>query len=97
MKLGAPSIGNMAFVLFACFVFEYLQVNMEVMEFESPHDVGVGLKAMGICASLEGASEDDVCITVVRNHDVLVAAAAEDGKAASVVDINPADVLHADV
>ena len=97
MKLGNPSLGNLAFVLFACLVVEYLQVDMEVTEFELPHDVGVGLKAMGICASLEGASEDDVRVTVVCNHDLLVAAAAVDGKAASVFGIHPADVLHADV
>ena len=97
LKLGSPSLGDLALVFFACFVVEYLQVDMEVTEFELSHDVGVGLKAMGICTSLEGASEDYVSITVICNHDVLVAAAAADGKAASVISIHPADVLHTDV
>ena len=51
---------------------------------------------MLVLSRFKWASEDDVCVAVVGNHDILVTAAPL-GKLAGVVGVQPTDVLDPDM
>ena len=53
--------------------------------FEVVHDVSRGWNVVGVVLGLEGLNEDDVGVTVVGEHDVLVTTSRTDGEAAHVV------------
>ena len=49
---------------------------------------------MAVFSCLEGIDEDGICVAVVGNHQVLVAAAGADGEASCVVCVERADVFY---
>ena len=64
---------------------------------EAGHDAGMGSDAMAVMAQSEGLDEYGVAVSVVGQHDVLVAAAGGCGEAAHVVRVEFADGLNCDV
>ena len=64
---------------------------------EASHDAGMSSNAMAVVVRLEGFDKDGVAVTVVGQHDVLVAAAQADWEAAHVVCVELADGLNGDV
>ena len=61
---------------------------------ESGHDAGVGRGAVEVFLCLEGIDEDCVCFAMVGDHQVLVAAAGEDGEASCVICLDRADGFY---
>ena len=81
MVSGCPDIGDVSEVFLSCFVIKDLVVNDVTTSLEAGHDAGVGRDAVAVFSFLEGLDEDGVCVAVVGNHQVLVAAAGADGEA----------------
>ena len=69
-------------------------VNDVTVSLETGHDAGVGRDAMAVFSCLEGIDEDGVCVTVVGDHQVLVAAAVTDGEASCVLCVDRADGFY---
>jgi hypothetical protein len=67
------------------FVVQNLVVNGVCPCCKSSHEVVVGWDAVSVVAGLEGFDEDGVGVTVVGQHEVLVAAARPYGEASHVV------------
>ena len=61
---------------------------------EVGHDVGIGRDVVAFFSCLEGLNEDGVCVAVVGNHQVLVAAAGADWEASCVVCVERADGFY---
>ena len=61
---------------------------------EAGHDVSVGRYAVAVFSCLEGLDEDGVCVSVVGDHQVLVAGAGADGEASCVVCVERADGFY---
>ena len=80
-----PDVSDVAAVFLAGFVVEYLVVDGVTASLEVGHDLGVFGYAVVVFLCLEGLDEDGVCITVVGQHQVFVAAAGADREAACVV------------
>ena len=73
-----PGVGDVAAVFLAGFVVKDLMVNDVAASLKAGHDAGVGRYAVAVLSCLEGLDEDDVCITVIGYHQVLIAAAGAD-------------------
>ena len=84
---GLPYVSDVATVLLADFVVEDLVVNDVAALLEAGHDAGVCRDTMAILAGLEGFDEDDVGVTMVSDHEVLVASYGEEWEAACVVGV----------
>ena len=97
LKLGAVLLGDLRLVLLARFVVEDLEIDIVTTLLEFRHDLVVGGETVVVLARLKRLDEDDVRVTVVGNHHVLIAAAAGDGEAPSVVGVESADVPYANV
>ena len=69
-------------------------VNYVTESLEAGHDAGVFRDAVAVFLCLEGLDEDDVCVAVVGDHQVLVAAAGADGEASCVVCLERADGFY---
>ena len=89
-----PDFGDVAAVFLAGFVVEDLVVNDVTASLEAGHDASVGRYAVAVFLCLEGLDEDGVCIAVVGNYQVLVAAAGADGEASCVVRVERADGFY---
>ena len=61
---------------------------------DAGHDAGVGRDAVAVFLCLEGLDEDGICVAVVGDHQVLVAAAGSDGEASCVVCVERADGFY---
>ena len=94
---GCPDVGDVSAVLLACFVIEDLVVYDMTASLEAGHDAGVGRDAVAVFSCLEGLDEDGVCVAVIGDHQVLVAAAGADGEASCVVCVELADGFQPDV
>ena len=75
----------------ACFVIKDLVVDDVTASLEAGNDAGIGRYAVAVFSCLEGLDEDGVCVVVVGDHQVLVAAAGADGEASCVVCVERAD------
>ena len=84
----------MSEILIACFVVEDLVVYDVAASLEAVHDAGVGWDVMAVFACLDRLDEDDVGVTVIGNHEVLVAAAGADREASCVVCVERDDGFH---
>ena len=91
---GCPDVGDVSAVFLACFVIEDMVVNDMTASLEAGHDAGVGRDAVAVFSCLEGLGEDGVCVAVVGDHQVLVAAAVADGEASCVVCLERADGFY---
>ena len=89
-----PDVGDMSAVFLADFIVEDLVVNDVTASLESVHDASVGRYALAVFSCLEGLNEDGICIAVVGNHQVLVAAAGADREASCVVRVERADGFY---
>ena len=94
MVSGCPDVGDVSPVFLACFVIEELVVNDVTVSLEAGHDASVGRYAVAVFSCLEGLDEDGVCVAVVGNHQVLVAAAGAGGKASCVICVERADGFY---
>ena len=72
---GCPDVGDVSAVFLAGFVFEDLVVDDVTASLEAGHDASVGRYAVAVFSCLEGLNDDGVCVAVVGDHQVLVAAA----------------------
>ena len=91
MVRGCPDFGDVLAVFLACFVIEDLVVNDVTASLEAGHDAGVGWDAVAVFPCLEGLDEDSVGVTVVGNHQVLVAAVGADREVPCVVRVERSD------
>ena len=78
----------------ACFVIKDLVVDDVTASLEAGHDAGIGRYAVAVFSCLEGLNKDGVCVAVVGDHQVLVAAAGAEGEAACVVRVERADGFY---
>ena len=97
LVFGFPFTSDSLFVGCTGLIVEDLEVNSMALGMESLHDRVVGLNAMSIFAVLEGGMKDGIGVAVVGNHNVLIATAYPDGKAATVICVKLADGLYNDV
>ena len=67
---------------------------MEAAAIQRFHDRRIRFEAMSILAIRKRTSKDQIRVAVVRNHNILVATAAANGKAPGVVCVQVADVVH---
>ena len=56
-----------------CFVIEDLKVNSEASGFQTGHDGVVRCNTVLVTPGFECLVQDEVCISMVGNHDVLIA------------------------
>ena len=64
---------------------------------QARHDSSVGLEAVAIFARCERADKNDIGITMVSIHDILIAASRTDWESPYVVCVELADMLYAEV
>ena len=91
---GFPDGGDVLDLFLACFVIEYLVVDDVTASLEAVHDASVGRYAVAVFLCLEGIDEDGVCVAVVGDYQVLVAAAGVDGEASCVVCVERDDGFY---
>ena len=94
---GLLDVSGVAAVLLAGFVVEDLVVNDVAVLLEAVHDAGVCGDTVAILAGLEGFDEDDVGVTMVSDHELLVAAAGAEWEAACVVGVESAGGIDPEV
>ena len=75
------------FVRSAYFVVEDLKVNFMAAGAETSHDGVVSCNTVLVFFSFEGSDKDGVGVTMICRHDVLVATARSNGKAASIIGV----------
>ena len=76
---GCPDVSDALAVFLDRFVIEDLVVYDVDVSLESGHDTGVGRYVVAVFPCLEGLNEYGIGVAVVGDHQVLVAAAGEDG------------------
>ena len=86
-----PFLGDDAAVFCTGLVVEDLVFDDLASLLEIGHDASVGWYAVAIMFGLEGFDEDGIGVTVVGEHDVLVATARSNGEAAHIVSEELAD------
>ena len=69
-------------------------INDVAARLELGHDASVGRYAVAVFSCLEGLDEDGVGVSVVGDHQVLVAAAGADREASCVVCVERADGFY---
>ena len=79
MVSGCPDVGEVSAIFLARFGVEDLVVYDVAASLEAGHYAGVGRDAVVVFPCLEGIDEDGVGVTVVGDHQVLVASAGADG------------------
>ena len=84
----------MSEVFLACFVIEDLVVDDVTAILEAGHGASVGRYAVAVFLCLEGFNEDAVCVAVVGDHQVLVAAVGAAGEASGVVCVERTDGFY---
>ena len=57
----------------------------------------VGLETVAVFARRERTSKNDIGVTMVGNHDILIAASGPDGETPGVVSVELADVLYTEM
>ena len=95
--LAGPVLLDDASVFGAGFVVEDLGGDGMPTHLEAVHDGIVGGDAVFVLTRLEGGLEDCIGVTVVGDHNVLVAAAGANGEATCVVCVELLDGFHPDV
>ena len=88
---GCPDVGDVSAVFLAGFVVEDLVVDDVTVSLEADRDASVGRYAVTVFLCLEGLDENGVCVAVVGDHQVLVAAAGADWEASCVICLERAD------
>ena len=91
---GVPGLGDGSEVVSAGFVVEYLVLDFVAFGLESGHDAPVCSYSMAVVAGLEGFHENGIGVTVVGQHDVLVATVRAGGESAHVLCVELADGLY---
>ena len=97
MEFCVPLLFDHFFVDGAALVVEDLEINAVTVFLQSGHDAVGCSEAMAVVLGLEGLDHDDVAVLVVRENNVLVAAAGADGETTHVVGVELADVADSDV
>ena len=92
-----PGFGDGIFECGADFIVHDLDVDIVVVVGEALHDGAIGHNAVFVNFTLEWGTKDDIAVTMVGDHGVLVAAACTDGEVASVVCVEFVDWVNADV
>ncbi len=82
---GVPLEGDHFFIDRAGFVIQDLEINGESPGSHMSHNGVVRCDAVVVALGFESLLENEVAIGVEGNHDILVAGACSDGKAASVI------------
>ena len=80
LERSVPVLGDGGEVFLAGFVVEDLVFDIVAFVTEVGHDAGMSSDAMAVVARLEQFDKDGVAVTVVGQHDVLVAAAGAGGE-----------------
>ena len=91
---GCPDVGDVSALFLACFVIEDLVVDDVNASLEAGLDAGVGGYTVAVFLCLEGLDEDGVGVSVVGDHQVLVATAGADWEASCVVCVERADGFY---
>ena len=91
---GCPYVGDVSAVFLAGFVVKDLVVDDVNASLEAGHDASVGRYAVAVFSCLEWLDEDSVGVTVVGDHQVLVAATGTDWEASCVVCVERADGFY---
>ena len=87
----SPVFGDDTAVLRAGLVVEDLVINDVAALLDPGHDAGVGSNAMAVVFRLKMFDKDDIGVTVVGEHDVLIATVRSDGEATHIVGEELAD------
>ncbi len=82
---GIPFEGDCFFIGGAGFVIQNLEINGEPPGRQTHHSGVIRCNAVVVPLGFEGLLENEVAIGVEGNHDVLLAGACSDRKAASVI------------
>ncbi len=85
LESGVPFEGDCFFIGGAGFVIQNLEINEEPLGRQTRHNGVICCNAVAVALGFEGLLENEVAVDVEGNHDILVAGACSDGKAASVV------------
>ena len=97
MEFSAPGFCDDIFECSADFVVHDLDVDFVVVFGEVLHDGVVGSDAAFAAFALEWGAKDDIAVTVVDDHVVLVATVCTNVEAAGVICANFADWVNANV
>ena len=97
LELGMPSERDGLFVGSTGLIVEDLEVHGEAAGEEPCHDGVVGGNAVGVSFSLERLLQNQIAISMIGNHHVLVAGAGLDRKPTGVVGVKFADGNDLDV
>ena len=92
-----PVLGNVGTACLAGFVVENLVFDNVAFVAEVGHDAGMSSNAVAVMARLEGFDKDGLAVTVVGQHDVLVATMGAGGEESHVVRVEFADGLDGDL
>ena len=92
-----PNVLDKTLELGAGFVVDHLESDYMVTILETAHDRVVCFDAVLVLSVLEGDVKDNVGVSMIGNHDVLVAATGAEGGSASVVNVKFGDGFNADV
>ncbi len=85
LESGVPFEGDRFFIGGAGFVIQDLEINREPPGRQTRHNSVICCNAVAVALGFEGLLENEIALSVEGNHDVLVAGACLDGKAASVI------------
>ena len=89
-----PDLADYLFECSAEFSVHDLDVNFVAVVGELLHDGFVGSNAVHVAFALEWGNEDDIAVTVVGDHDGLVATACTNGEAGSVICVEFSDGFY---
>ena len=83
--LDSPALGHQSLVFCTGLVVEDLEIYVEAVNLEARHDVVIHLKPVLVRSRLELGGKDHIGIAVVSDHYILVATAASDWEASTII------------
>ncbi len=97
MKLGLPGDSDGMLVGCTSLVVKDLEIGCKTAGCQTGHDGIVGGNAMLVAPGLEGLLEDEIAISVIGNHDVLVSRPGPDWETSCIIRLELADGGDMDV
>ena len=94
LELGTPFFCDDTLILSAGFIVQDLQVHLMAQSLQTSHDCVVGFEAVAVFVRRERTGKNDIGVTMVGNHDILIAASGSDWETPGVVGVELADVLY---
>ena len=91
MKLALPGVSDGVLVGCTGLVVEDLEIDHKPLGRQTGHDGIVGFDAVFVASGFEGLLKDEVAISVVCDHDILVARSSFDGEPTRIICVEFAD------